>query len=61
MGAQRWTHAALDDARQRLPITIKGIDTDSGSEFINHHLLRYCTEHGITFTRARPYRKNDTC
>ena len=37
------------------------IDTDNGSEFINNHLVRYCAEHGITFTRGRPYRKNDTC
>ena len=25
------------------------------------HLFRYCTERGITFTRSRPYRKNDNC
>ena len=23
--------------------------------------MRYCDKHGITFTRGRPYRKNDTC
>ena len=55
--AQRWTHAALECARRELPIPIKGIDTDNGSEFINHHLLSYCTDHDITFTRGRPYRK----
>ena len=59
--AQRWTHAAIDSARRSLPIVMQGIDTDNGSEFINHHLVRYCEEHGITFTRGRPYRKNDTC
>ena len=59
--AQRWTHAAIDAARRSLPIAIQGIDTDNGSEFINHHLVHYCAEHGITFTRGRPYRKNDTC
>ena len=59
--AQRWTHAALQDARRTLPITVKGIDTDNGSEFINHHLVGFCHEHQITFTRGRPYRKNDTC
>ena len=59
--AQRWTHAALEDARQSLPIPLKGIDTDNGSEFINHHLVGFCHEHQITFTRGRPYRKNDTC
>src|SRR5215472_4477509 len=34
---------------------------DNGTEFINRALLEYCTEHGITFTRSRPYLKNDTC
>ena len=32
-----------------------------GSEFINGHLLGYCRENKITFTRSRPYRKNDNC
>ena len=59
--AQRWTHAALQDARLTLPIPIKGTDTDNGSEFINHHLVGYCRKHQISFTRGRPYRKNDTC
>ena len=59
--AQRWTHEAIDAARQNLPIVMRGIDTDNGSEFINHHLLRYCKAHSITFTRGRPHRKNDTC
>ena len=40
---------------------MQGIDTDNGSEFINHHLARYCVDHGITFTRGRPYHKNDAC
>jgi hypothetical protein len=30
-------------------------------KFINAHLLRYCKEEHITFTRSRPYRKNDSC
>ena len=33
----------------------------NGSEFINHHLFRWCEENSITFTRTRPYRKNDNC
>jgi len=38
-----------------------GIDSDNGSEFINAHLIRYCKEHEITFTRSRLYRKNNSC
>ena len=36
-------------------------DSDNGSEFINAHLLRFCKQEKITFTRTRPYRKNDNC
>ena len=35
------------------------LHTDSGSEFINHHLHRYCRQERIEFTRSRPNRKND--
>lgn len=46
-------------ARQRLPFALRGIDSDNGSEFINAHLLRYCQQEQLTFTRSRPYKKND--
>lgn len=36
-----------------------GIDSDNGSEFINDTLYRYCLQDDITFTRSRPYKKND--
>lgn len=36
-----------------------GIDLDNGSEFINDLLYRYCLNTKITFTRSRPYKKND--
>jgi len=36
-----------------------GIDSDNGSEFINDLLYRYCLNKNITFTRSRPYHKND--
>lgn len=59
--AERWTFGALQRLRGRLPFPLLGLDSDNGSEFINHHLLRYCQEEQITFTRSRPYRKNDNC
>jgi hypothetical protein len=59
--AQRWVLQALQAIRRRLPFPLLGIDSDNGSEFINQELLRYCEGEQITFTRARPYRKNDTC
>lgn len=50
---------AIQTLRERLPFTLLGLDSDNGSEFINETLLRYCQEHHITFTRSRPYQKND--
>lgn len=59
--AQVWVFEALEDILDRLPFAVLGIDSDNGSEFINAHLLKYCEEKKITFTRTRPYRKNDNC
>ena len=44
-----------------MPFEVLGIDSDNGGEFINAHLMRYCKQEGIAFTRSRPYRKNDNC
>ena len=56
---QAATFAALKTLRQQLPFALLGLDSDNGSEFINDQLLRYCQTQQITFTRSRPYRKND--
>jgi hypothetical protein len=53
--------SAIHRVRQRLPFPFLGLDSDNGSEFINQHLYRYCQKQGITFTRSRPYKKNDSC
>jgi len=45
--------------RTRLPFALLGIDSDNGSEFINDLLFHYCQSQKITFTRSRPYHKND--
>lgn len=59
--AQVWVFAALKQLRARLPFPLQGIDSDNGSEFINADLLEYCQQERLTFTRSRPYRKNDNC
>lgn len=59
--AQRHVFPALKRLRSQFPFPILGIDSDNGGEFINHELLRYCSVERITFTRSRPYRKNDNC
>jgi hypothetical protein len=52
---------AVKGLRQRLPIPLRGLDTDNGSEFINASLIDFCRTEGIVLTRARPYKKNDQC
>ena len=37
------------------------MDSDNDSVFINETLKRFCEMDQITFTRSRPYRKNDQC
>jgi len=70
--ASGWTEAAplvvresglvvetLDRIRQGLPFTLRALDVDNGSEFVNETLIQYCLSHGIELTRSRPWRKND--
>ena len=57
--SQQAVSQAIHLMRQRLPFLLLGIDSDNGSEFINDLLYRYCLDEKITFTRSRPYRKND--
>jgi hypothetical protein len=52
---------AIEQAQGLLPFPLLGLDTDNGSEFLNYTLWDYCTKQSITFTRSRPYKKNDQC
>jgi hypothetical protein len=52
--------SAVHHLSQRLPFPLLGLDSDNGGEFINQHLYEYCQRHRITFTRSRPYKKNDS-
>jgi hypothetical protein len=57
--SQSQVTAALRRLRHRLPFPLLGIDSDNDSAFINNNLYRYCQDEKITFTRSRPYKKND--
>ena len=66
--SQQAVSEATHRMRQRLPFALLGIDSDNGSEFtlapdasagVNDLLYRYCLDEKITFTRSRPYKKND--
>jgi len=51
----------IEDIEDALPFPLLGFDSDNGSEFLNHHLLRHFHQrhHPIQFTRSRPYHKDD--
>ena len=56
---ERIVSAALDEVRVRFPFAILGIHSDNGSEFINYHLRKWCTDRHISFSRGRAHRSND--
>jgi hypothetical protein len=51
----------LRDVEARLPFALRGVDSDNGGEFINHQLVKHFQGRAqpVSFTRARPHRKND--
>lgn len=53
------TGESLIRIKSRLPFPLRGIDPDSGSEFINWNLKHWCDRMNIRMTRTRPYMKND--
>jgi len=57
--SQATVTAAIRDCQMRLPYPLLGLDSDNGTEFINNDLKRHCDQEHITFTRCRPYKKND--
>ena len=46
---------------RRLPFPVREIHPDNGSEFLNHHMLRFWGKivQGVTLSRSRPFHKND--
>jgi hypothetical protein len=56
---QQAVFEAIRSMRTRLPFLLLGLDSDNGGEFINALLYQYCLSEEITFTRSRPYQKND--
>jgi hypothetical protein len=59
--AATWVTQALDKAFALLPMGLKGIHSDTGSEFINKPVDLWCQRHGVEFSRGRPTHKNDNC
>ena len=59
--AHKWVKDETEYIYEHLPYAMKGVDSDNGGEFINHQLWNWANDHQITFTRSRPYHKNDNC
>jgi transposase InsO family protein len=57
--AEVYVVAAIESCLRRYPGKVLSLHADNGSEFMNGHLVRFCHARGITFTRSRPYHKND--
>jgi hypothetical protein len=48
----------LVEVRRQLPFSLRGIDTDNDSVFINETLRAYAEQANIVFTRCRPSRRS---
>lgn len=57
IAVQKW----IDKAKDRYPFDWKDLHVDNGAEFMNAHLYKYTQEKWISFSRSRPYKKNDNC
>ena len=58
---EKATFEQIQGVEAHLPFALRGVDSDNGGEFINHHLVRHFHQrsHPVYFTRSRTYRKND--
>ena len=57
--ARKWVTDALDGIEKSMPFPLLRIDSENGSEFINHHLFNWCEKRKLTFTRSRRGNSND--
>ncbi len=58
---QQAMEGGFEHILQRLPFAVKELHPDNGSEFFNHHLVRYWKDKvsGVHLSRSRPWHKND--
>ncbi len=50
---------ALSRARELFPFSLRGVDFDNDSLFMNNLVVGWCRAEGLEVTRSRAYRKND--
>lgn len=59
--SQNLVSTAMVGLQARLPFPLLGVDSDNDGVFINDTLFGFCDKAKVTFTRSRPYKKNDQC
>jgi len=59
--SERATLVSMRLLEERLPFELKGLHSDTGSEFINWTAKAWCEREGIELSRSRPNKKNDNC
>lgn len=59
--SQQAMEGGFEHILARLPFAVKELHPDNGSEFFNHHLMRYWKDKvsGVQLSRSRPWHKND--
>ena len=57
---QAGVHRELKAILKDWPTLPWGLHCDNGCEFINDQLFRFCQQNSLSFTRSRPYQKNDS-
>jgi hypothetical protein len=50
---------AIERAQNLFPWSVRGLDFDNDSAFMNAIVVPWCRAHGIEVTRSRAYKKND--
>jgi hypothetical protein len=58
---QEATKISLESMRKSSPFPWTEAHPDSGTEFINAHVIEYAAQTKLRMTRSRPYHKNDNC
>ncbi len=58
---QEPTKESLDKCRRRFPFAWTELHPDNDTAILNDHILNYCNERSVEFSRSEAYHKNDNC
>ncbi len=58
---QEPTKDSLEKCRERFPVPWEEMHPDNDTAILNAHVVAYCRETDLDFSRSKPYQKNDNC